>query len=396
MNHRWRLALLAALLMTLGAGRVQAETAKYLKPAKLSAAVNQENLYYLTDRDYKSIWYAKRGYLRLDLPEEESAHGLYICFHKKVVPLVVEVPDAQGGYRTLTRVGGEYLHQWVALPGVSSVRLRIADESKKEMLELAEVRLLGAGDLPPEIQRWRTAEKADLMLLSAHPDDELLWFGGALPVYAGERGLRVQVVYLAHGDSWRMNELLDGLWLCGVRDYPIIGEFKDVHPAARDGVYSAWGGTKTVYPWFVSILRRLRPEVLLTQDFDGEYGHAAHQVAAYMAANCPPKAADPAYDAASCAAYGTWQVKKVYIHLYPENRIVMDWEQPLSAFGGRTGLEMANLALECHKSQQPIGFSAKTGGPYDCRLFGLYATAVGPDRLKNDFFENIVMEPAPR
>ncbi|MBQ8080714.1 MAG: PIG-L family deacetylase [Clostridia bacterium] len=62
-----------------------------------------------------------------------------------------------------------------------------------------------------------------MLLLSAHPDDELLWFGGTLPTYAGERGKQVQLVYLAHGDARRKNELLDGLWTCGVHAYPVIG-----------------------------------------------------------------------------------------------------------------------------------------------------------------------------
>jgi LmbE family N-acetylglucosaminyl deacetylase len=37
---------------------------------------------------------------------------------------------------------------------------------------------------------------ADLVLFSAHGDDEHLFFAGLLPTYAEERGYRVQVVYL--------------------------------------------------------------------------------------------------------------------------------------------------------------------------------------------------------
>lgn len=384
------IAILLAGLILLSIGAC-AEKAAECQPKRIISTVNQENLPGLTDHSYKTIWYAKRGYLQIELSPSQPAYGIYLCYHKKVVPVVIQIPDGKGNYKDYVRIKGKYLHQYTDLPGVSTIRIRIANERKKEMLELAEIRILGKGELPGWVQCWRTAKKADLMLLSAHPDDELLWFGGTLPTYAGERGLRVQVVYLAHGDSWRMNELLDGLWVCGVKDYPIIGEYRDFKPKDRSELYSAWGGTKTVYPWFVSIIRRLQPEVLITQDFDGEYGHPAHQIAAYMAVNCPPKAADSKYDAASKAKYGIWQVKKVYIHLYKKNRVVMDWKKPLRAFKGKTSLQIANSALKCHKSQQPIGYSAKQSGPYDCRLFGLYASTVGPDILMNDFFENIVI-----
>ena len=171
---------------------------------------------------------------------------------------------------------------------------------------------------------------------------------------------------------------------------PGLDSAKDMFMAYnRATIYDAWGGTRRVYPWYVSILRRVKPEVVLTQDFNGEYGHAAHQITAYMTVKCIEYAADPTYDAKSFDAYGAWQVKKMYAHLYPENQIVMDWHQPLSAFGGKTGLEVAKDALWCHVSQRALTYQMLEEGPYDCRLFGLYFTAVGPDVAKNDFFENI-------
>ena len=366
-----------------------AEEAKVLTPLRVSSTIKQDELPYLFDRSYFTVWYAKRGYIQIELAQNDPACGIYICFHKKVTPVVIQVPDRDKGFSDYKTVAGEYLHQFVALPGVRSLRIRIADEASKEMLELAELRLLGAGSVPEWVQQWYTAEKADLMLLCGHPDDDLLWFGGAIPYYAAERQMHVQVVYLARGDSWRHNELLDALWLCGVRDYPTVSPFHDVRTENRSAVYGAWGGTKVFYPWFVSVLRRYRPDVLITQDLNGEYGHAVHQVAAYTAINCPPLAANPAYDPASAAKYGPWQVRKVYLHLYKPDQIVMDWDQPLRAFGGMSGTEVANSALSCHKSQQPIGYSAQTSGRYDCRLFGLYYSSVGPDVEKDDFFENI-------
>ncbi len=387
MKHWIRAVVVCALCLLCAAA--SAETAKELKPARVTATSNKGAVSHLLDRVYKTTWYAKKGYVQVDMPEGQPAYGVYLCHYKQAVPYTVQMPDGQGGYRDVARHDEEYLHQFTALPGVTSFRIAIDQYDGKHMLTLTELRVIGPGDVPAWVQQWETVDKADLLLLSAHPDDELLWFGGALPTYAGERGKKVQVVYLAHGDERRKNELLDGLWTCGIRYYPVIGEHKDFMSYNRSDVYAAWGGTKRVYPWYVSILRRVKPEVVLTQDFNGEYGHAAHQITAWMTVNCLEYAADPSYDAASYEAYGAWKVKKLYVHLYPENQVVMDWHQPLSAFGGKTGLEVAQDALWCHVSQRALTYQMLEEGPYDCRLFGLYYSAVGPDTAKNDFFENI-------
>ncbi len=376
-----------ALLAPLSAAR--AETARELTPARITATANKGAVSHLTDGAYKTVWYAKKGYVQVDLPEGQPAYGVYLCHFKQAVRHVIQIPDSRGGYEDYAAHDEEYLHQFTPLPGVTSFRVAIDQYDGKHMLELAELRVIGDGALPDWVQVWETVDKADMLLLSAHPDDELLWFGGALPYYAGGRGKKVQLVYLAHGDARRKNELLDGLWTCGIRYYPVIGENKDFMSYNRSTVYDAWGGTRRVYPWYVGILRRVRPEVVLTQDFNGEYGHAAHQITAYMTVNCLEYAADPTYDAASAERYGAWQVKKMYVHLYEENQLVMDWHEPLERFGGKTSLEVAKEALWCHVSQRALTYTMEEKGPYDCRKFGLYFSAVGPDVLKNDFFENI-------
>ena len=34
-----------------------------------------------------------------------------------------------------------------------------------------------------------------MLQIVTHPDDDLIWFGGLLPLYAGERGMNVLVAY---------------------------------------------------------------------------------------------------------------------------------------------------------------------------------------------------------
>ena len=68
----------------------------------------------------------------------------------------------------------------------------------------------------------------------------------------------------------------------------------------------------------------------------------------------------------------------------------MNWDKPLSHFGGRTAFEMAEAGFACHVSQQEY-FKVGRRGVFDCAAFGLYYTGVGPDTKLDDpdFFENI-------
>ena len=55
-------------------------------------------------------------------------------------------------------------------------------------------------------------------------------------------GKKVMVVYMVGGNSpKRKNELLDGLWTCGVRYYPEIGYFPDKGASSHDSVLRNWG-----------------------------------------------------------------------------------------------------------------------------------------------------------
>ena len=80
-----------------------------------------------------------------------------------------------------------------------------------------------ADKLPEGIHLWEPApDKCDIMLVSAHSDDELVMMGGIIPTYAAERGLRVQVVYCYVPEQNRHGEALGGLWYSGQRTLPVF------------------------------------------------------------------------------------------------------------------------------------------------------------------------------
>lgn len=95
---------------------------------------------------------------------------------------------------------------------------------------------------------------------------------------------------------------------------------------------------------------------------------------------------DPQQYPDSAGKYGTWQIKKLYLHKYDKDDLLMNWNVPLSRFGVKTGLDMARAGFACHISQAKRGrYHVDEAGKNDNRWFGLYYSSVGPDVKKNDF-----------
>ena len=326
--------------------------------------------------------------VEITLTEGEPIGALYIQWAGDPVPVAVQVPREEG-WETVAETEGCFYADYIPVPACGACRVICADNPKTQ-LRISEMRVLTAGQPAEDIQVWRKPdESVDLMLISGHPDDELLWFGGALPYYAGERKKNVLVICCAMSAEIRRLELCDALWACGVRTHPIYLHRLDYQDTNVQTVLKKWHAEDEVKGWIIGYLRRFRPDVLLLHDVNGEYGHGVHRAASWLGTECVPLAADRRFDLESAVTYGTWEVKKVYVHLWPENQIRMDWKQPLEAFGGMTGLEAAQAALQFHKSQVVHGWAVQDGGEFDNALFGLVHTTVGADEEKNDFFEHI-------
>ena len=125
----------------------------------------------------------------------------------------------------------------------------------------------------------------------------------------------------------------------------------------------------------------------------GEYGQyeyknpqsTGHGLVSKNCREAVEAASDPKKFPKSAEEYGTWQVKKLYIHLYDKNQVVMDFDTPLSFFNGKTAFEIAQEAYAFHKSQRSYWLEVLKSNRYDCRKYGLYSTTVGEDVEKNDF-----------
>lgn len=340
----------------------------------------------------------------LVLHHDAGIGSLYLTFQTTYAQYRVE--DVESG-KSHTVTDG-YIHGFVdltALFGTSPKTVKVTFESGPA--PLFELRVFGEGQVPAEIQKWEVPkeDKTDLMLFAAHSDDDQLYFAGLLPYYAVERGYQVQVVYLTdHYNTYpyRVQELLDGLWAVGIRSYPVLGGFTDFYLGltvedaferfAKEGY-----DREAMVGFVVEQLRRFKPLVVVGHDFEGESGHIQHKAYAQMVAEAVAVSGDASAYPELTEQYGTWDVPKTYMHLYKENAIVMDWDQPMEAFDGKTPYEVSRyLGFACHGSQHATWLSYYTSDKaagitrHSPCEYGLYRTTVGEDVQKNDMFENLV------
>ena len=338
------------------------------------------------------------------LKHKKLIGSLYIIFQREYGPYEV-VNNDTGEVAT---VGQErFLHQFLDMKELfgsypSSVTVRL-DQGP---VTINEVDVFSPGKVPDYVQKWNAPKEGetDLILFSSHGDDEHLFFAGVLPYYGAELGKEVLVVYLTDHRSdtpVRIHEMLNGLWAVGIDTYPVIPGYIDFLFTSMEQTYSRYErlgvSREELLGYVVEQMRRFKPKVVVTHDFNGEYGHGQHMVFADLVASAVQITSDPAQYPELAEQYGTWDVPKTYIHLYEENQIVMDWDQPLEFFDGMTAFEASiQLGFQEHTSQISAFFWYYAGHDtaislpkYNPCYYGLYRSTVGEDVEKNDFFENV-------
>lgn len=354
-------------------------TAKVLEDIEITLSNSANSSRLLDDDIYTKIKFNEKT--TINIKSNSLIHGIYLVFDGKLKGYNLNYDE----YAISVGVDG-FLHDYKKLyTPVLELDIEVSSGGV-----LTDIYVFGEGNTPDWVQVWeKPLTKADLLVLPTHADDEILFFGGTMPVYASEKGMSVQVAYMnAHwGEPYRPHEALNGLWASGIRNYPIIPDYKDIKFLDLQSALNFYGEDELV-EYYTTLIRRFKPEVIVGHDFGGEYGHGSHMASAYALSKALELSNSSENFPASANTYGLWDVKKTYIHLYEENKIVMEWDEPLETFGGKTGFEVAKTALDFHVSQI-IYYEMSKRGVYDCRQFGLYRSKVGEDVLKNDFFENI-------
>lgn len=246
------------------------------------------------------------------------------------------------------------------------------------------------------MQRAGGSPDTALMLVTAHADDEGIFFGGAIPYYCLVRRLPVVLICLAHsGTGTRSRELREACAAYGLSIPPEFGGFGD-HGYGKDLDYlwRRWGGKQRVTGYLTRQIRRFRPAVVLCHDFDGEYGHPAHMAAGVAAAAASELAGRTDSFPEQLDTLEPWGVMKCYVHMWPGGPLWHSWDDPYSELGDLTPRQVANIGLACHRSQPEytrfVNGKDDRYGRWPAERWGLYRTTVGPDTdPKGDFMQNI-------
>lgn len=318
---------------------------------------------------------------------EEDVYGVYVKFDREPLPFTVK---SQGGE---TSVNDSYLHQYFSFGGVKEIELNFSEETS-----IADIYVFSQGETPSWVQKWETADKADIMICPTHSDDDQLYFAGMLP-WCAANGYTVQVVYLTNhlNTHDRPHELLEGIWQTGVKYYPLVAHFPDLYSLSLEDAISAFKAYGYEYEdfteFYVEVLGRYKPLVVAGHDENGEYGHGAHMLNF--------KALTEAVEIA--ARDGIWDVPKTYIHSWKENTVTFNWDEPLEYFDGKSAFNVSQEAFDAHKSQHrfesltnwlygtesaPISRASQIRSHSPCR-YGLYRSTVGLDTTENGLFEHL-------
>jgi len=200
-----------------------------------------------------------------------------------------------------------------------------------------------------------------LLLVHAHPDDEVITTGATMAYYAaqgvgvtlltctlGEEGeiLVPEYALLAAAEAdqlggLRIGELAAALsalgvtdhrWLGGAgrfRDSGMMGEPANKHPRAFWRADEDEAVFEAAVSAAVDVVRDVRPQVVVTYDDRGNYGHPDHIMAHRVATAAVERAGDPDYGSGE-----PWQVAKLYWICVPKSQIRRSYEA-LSAIQDR-------------------------------------------------------------
>ncbi|MEU8590986.1 N-acetyl-1-D-myo-inositol-2-amino-2-deoxy-alpha-D-glucopyranoside deacetylase [Streptomyces sp. NPDC048664] len=182
-----------------------------------------------------------------------------------------------------------------------------------------------------------------LLLVHAHPDDESINNGATMARYAAE-GAQVTLVTCTLGEEGevippelarlapgrddtlgphRARELAAAMKELGVTDHRFLGgagRYRDsgMMGAPQNGrPGSLWSaGDSEASGHLVEVIREVRPQVLVTYDPNGGYGHPDHIQAHRIALRAAELAADPAFRP---ELGEPWEIAKVYWNRMPRS-----------------------------------------------------------------------------
>lgn len=253
-----------------------------------------------------------------------------------------------------------------------------------------------------------------LMGLAAHPDDE---DGATLAYYAKLKGAKVYSLVFTRGEGGQ-NEIGSSLYddLAEIRTAETLEAAKRIGAETffldfRDFGYSKtaaetfklWGGKREVLARLVYFIRKLRPDVIITNHDTlsllpfRQHGH--HQAVGVSAFEAFEKAADSTFCPEQLRdGVGVWQPKKLFFRLLrPDDRSHPLWRDSLVEIdvgakldSATTVLRLAQEALAQHRSQGMDKLSPQFAAWFNApRRFLLVRSDRSYPFVKDDLFAGV-------
>jgi len=227
-----------------------------------------------------------------------------------------------------------------------------------------------------------------LLLVHAHPDDESIGTGATIARYAAE-GAQVTLVTCTLGElgeiippelahlaadrenrlgAYRITELAAACAALGLADHRFLGgpgRWRDsgmMGLEANDDPRCFWqADVQQAAPELARIIREVRPQVLVTYDENGFYGHPDHIQA--------HRVASAAIGLAAEGGRGSWRVAKFYATAMPQSVAAaagLPWfvpdEQVTTEIDGGGYLAAKTAALRAHATQITVKGDGEAGG----------------------------------
>lgn len=319
----------------------------------------------------------------INLKAGVDAHWFCIQWNKTPEDVEIRQLDENGAVLSKTIVPEEYDLLLELEPGT----VRIGFYAGKYGMAIARLALYSKGKLPTPFYSWQHhTGHLDYLIVSTHPDDDVIFMGGVIPLYGREQGRVGTVAYVTTPSRIRVDEAIQGAWTMGAEVIPFFLGFHDLN-TQRMTEFANKFRQESVTLALVRLFRQQRPLVVFSHDVNGEYGHWQHIIVSAAVVEACKLAADASYDPSSAAAYGTWEVKKCYLHLYPENTLVMDVNTPLASMDNKTVIQIAQAAFLKHRTQQNGRHWVQTDK--DAHPLSQFGMAYGTVDAGQDVFDNI-------
>lgn len=164
--------------------------------------------------------------------EQSPAKPGYLCVQWGVLPERVRIRQYSADSTILSDAYADAVYDGIfpLSDNTSSVTVTAGPSG----MDFARIVLFSEGTLPAPFFPWKETPKGDYLIVSTHPDDDVLFMGGIIPLYGAEQGYTGTVVYVTSPSRKRVNEANLRPREMGAEYRPFFLGFQDIGQPVKD------------------------------------------------------------------------------------------------------------------------------------------------------------------